>query len=75
MAAEKHTKLEPPKPKPKRSPAHCVWAVLIARIYEVLPLLCPMCDGQMRLIALITDGVQIKEMLDHIGADPEPPHK
>ena len=33
---------------PKRSPAHYLWAVLIARIYEVFPLLCPMCGGQMR---------------------------
>jgi hypothetical protein len=30
--------------------------VLIARIYEVFPLLCPMCGGQMRLIAFITEG-------------------
>ena len=29
---------EPPaKPKP-RSPSHCLWAALIARIYEVFPL-------------------------------------
>ena len=35
---------------PKRS-AHYLWAVLIARIYEVFPLLCPMCGAQMRLIA------------------------
>jgi hypothetical protein len=27
------------------SPAHYLWAVLIARIYEVFPLLCPMCGG------------------------------
>lgn len=33
---------------PQRSPAHYLWAVLIARIYEVFPLLCPMCGGQMR---------------------------
>ncbi len=28
------------KPKP-RSPAHYLWAALIARIYEVFPLICP----------------------------------
>jgi len=38
------------KPKP-RPPAHYLWAALTARIYEVFPLLCPMCGGQMRLIA------------------------
>ncbi len=36
---------------PKRSQAHYLWAVLIARIYEVFPLLCPNCGGQMRIIA------------------------
>jgi hypothetical protein len=48
--------------------------VLIARIYEVFPLLCPMCGGQMRLIAFITEGVQICKIRDHIGVDSEPPH-
>jgi hypothetical protein len=48
--------------------------VLIARIYEVFPLLCPMCGGQMRLIAFITEGTQIEKILDHIGVDSEPPH-
>ena len=59
---------------PKRSPAHYLWAVLIARIYEVFPLVCPMCGGQMHLIAFITEGAQIRRILDHIGVDPEPPH-
>ena len=67
----------PPTPEPaspKRSKAHYLWAVLIARIYEVFPLLCPLCGGQMRLIAFITEGVQIRKILDHIGVDSEPPH-
>ena len=59
---------------PKRSKSHYLWAVLIARIYEVFPLLCPMCGGQMRLIAFITEGTQIRKILDHIGVDSEPPH-
>lgn len=58
---------------PKRAPAHYLWAVLIARIYEVFPLLCPMCGGQMRIIAFITEGAQIRRILDHIGVDSEPP--
>ena len=45
-----------PELTPKRSPVHhYLWAVLIARIYEVFPLLCQMCGGQMRLIASITE--------------------
>lgn len=39
----------------KRAPAHYLWAVLIARIYEV-----SMCGGQMRLLAFITEGAQIE---------------
>ena len=58
---------------PKRSSAHYLWAVLIARIYEVFPLLCPLCGGQMRLIAFITHSADIRQILEHIGMEPEPP--
>jgi hypothetical protein len=66
----------PPTPEPvqpKRSPAHYLWAVLIARIYEVFPLLCPMCAGQMRIIAFITHSADIRRILDHIGVESQPP--
>jgi hypothetical protein len=62
-----------PEP-PKRAPAHYLWAVLIARIYEVFPLLCPICGGQMRIIAFITHSADIRRILDHIGVESEPPH-
>ncbi len=65
---------QPEPVPPKRSPAHYLWAVLIARTYEVFPLLCPMCSGQMRLIAFITEGSQIRKILNHIGVDSEPSH-
>jgi hypothetical protein len=48
--------------------------VLIARIYEVFPLLCPICGGQMRIIAFITQSADIRQILDHIGVDSELPH-
>lgn len=67
------THAEPREPVPSKRPAHYLWVVLIARIYEVFPLLCPMCGGPMRLIAFITEGVQIRRVLDHIGANSEPP--
>ena len=63
----------PESAPPKRSQAHYLWAVLIARIYEMFPLLCPKCGGQMRLIAFITEGTQIRKILDHIGVNSEPP--
>jgi hypothetical protein len=52
---------EPPaKPKP-RPPSHYLWAALIARIYEVFPLSCPHCGGQMRIIAFITISADIQQ--------------
>ncbi|MES9857445.1 MAG: transposase [Sedimenticola sp.] len=29
-----------------------IWAMLLARIYEINPLVCPRCGGEMRIIAL-----------------------
>ena len=46
---------------------------LCPQLFEI-PLLCPLCGGQMRLIAFITEGAQIRRILDHIGVDSEPPH-
>ena len=57
---------------PKR-PAHYLWAVLLARIYEVFPLLCPLCGGQMRIIAFITHSADIGHILEHIRAQTKPP--
>ena len=57
---------------PKRA-AHYLWAVLIARIYEVFPLVCPLCSGQMRIIAFITHSAEIRHILNHIGVESAPP--
>jgi hypothetical protein len=59
---------------PPKRPAHHLWSVLIARIYEVFPLVCPICSGQMRIIAFITHSADIRQILVHIGVDAEPPH-
>ena len=58
---------------PPKHAAHYLWAVLIARIYEVFPHLCPLCGGQMRIIAFITHSADIQQILEHIGTDSEPP--
>jgi hypothetical protein len=55
------------------APTHSLWAALIARIDEVLPLWCPVCGGQMRVIACITYSADIRQILAHIGAQTEPP--
>ena len=43
------------------------WARLIKKIYEVDPLICPKCGGQMRIIAFIEDYKVIKKILDYLG--------
>ena len=42
--------------------------------YEVFPLLCPLCGGQMRIIAVITHSADVRQILEHIGVEPEPAH-
>ena len=64
---------EPAQPVSPKRPAHYLWAVLIARIYEVFPLLCPICGGPMRVIAFITHSADIRHILEHIGVEAEPP--
>ena len=43
------------------------WARLIQKIYEVDPLLCPRCGGEMRIIAFIEDYKVVKKILDYLG--------
>ena len=43
------------------------WARLIQKIYEVDPLICPKCQGEMRIIAFIEDEAVIKKILKHLG--------
>ena len=58
---------------PHRAASHYLWAMLIARIYETLPLVCPLCQSPMRIIAFITDGCTVREILDHLGESSVPP--
>ena len=39
----------------------------LARLFESLPLTCPNCGADMRLIAFITDAAPIERTLTHIG--------
>ena len=45
------------------------WARLIKKIYEVDPLICPVCGGNMRIIAFIEDYKVVKKILDYLGVD------
>ena len=43
------------------------WARLIQKIYEVDPLVCPKCQGAMRVISSIEDPSVIQAILNHLG--------
>ncbi len=55
------------------SPARIRWAVLLTRIYEVLPLLCPACGGSMKVLAFITDPPVLSAILLHLDLPNKPP--
>jgi len=70
----------PPAPRPEptaelahRRAARYAWARLLARIYEVFPLVCSHCGGVMRIIAFITDGPTVRDILVHLGEPTAPP--
>ena len=57
----------PPSASPEvaEESIHCraaryAWALLLARIYEVFPLLCPKCGAEMRIIAFITEAPAVR---------------
>ncbi len=54
---------------PVRSRASQTWAMLIKRVYEVDPLACPRCGGQMKVVAFIEppQGEVIEKILRHCG--------
>ncbi len=54
--------------------ARSAWARLIKKVYEVDPLKCPHCGGEMRFLAGIEEAPVIERILYHIGVwVPSPP--
>ncbi len=54
------------------------WAEMIRKVYEVDPLLCPKCHGQMSIISFIEDHKVIDKIIDHLKLSfkserPQPP--
>jgi len=42
------------------------WAEMIRKVYEIDPLLCPRCGGQMCIIAFIEDPKTIDRIIGHL---------
>ncbi|MEO2167124.1 MAG: transposase, partial [bacterium] len=45
------------------------WAGLMRRAFRIDALACPRCGGRLRLLATITDPIQIRRLLDHLGLE------
>ena len=66
---------------PPRLPSK-TWRECIKKIWEVDVLVCPRCNGQMKVISFITEDFVIKQILKHLGLwqqkpsrSPPPPPK
>jgi hypothetical protein len=52
---------------------------MIRKVYEVNPLTCPRCQGEMRIIAFLTDYAVVDRIINHlkltfVADKPPPPH-
>jgi len=47
------------------------WSQLIKRVYEVDPLVCPSCGGEMKIIAFIVDHAVVDAILRHLARKPQ----
>ncbi|MFH1312476.1 MAG: hypothetical protein ABIJ00_04540 [Candidatus Eisenbacteria bacterium] len=66
-----------PSSAPITSPG---WRELIKRLYEVDPLICPICGSEMKVIAFITHYEVIDKIIHHLRLifrcqRPPPPHQ
>jgi hypothetical protein len=55
------------------------WAEMIRKVYEVNPLICPQCGGEMKVISFIEDHKVIDKIIAHLklaflAERPPPPH-
>ena len=57
----------------KRFSSAYLWAMLIARIYEICPLVCPQCGGELKIVAFLTETDPIQRILIHIDEPTTPP--
>ena len=62
-STEEHAPAEP-------THRHWAWAQLMQRAFEIDLLACPWCGGRLRLIAIVEDSRQIREVLAGLSAEP-----
>jgi hypothetical protein len=60
------------EPTTRRRCSHS-WARLLAKVFQVDPLVCRRCAGPLKVVAYITDSLAIRQILEHL--DLSPPEK
>jgi hypothetical protein len=65
------------KPKQRPGPGSLVslWAIMLAQVYEVLPIICPKCGAEMKPVAVIVDPDSLKRICQHQGQPPAIPKR
>jgi len=64
---------QPSSPSVPQSSCRSAWARLIAKVYEIDPLICTRCSSKMRILAVITDPGEVKKILRHLVKMGRPP--
>ena len=59
--------------RPRARPRATCGPLLLARIYEILPLRCALCGGEMRIIAFVIDARARHSILTPLGEPTSPP--
>jgi hypothetical protein len=62
-----------PEAEPIPEPFRPTWAQLLKSVFDLDMLVCPRCQGKMRLVASLTQSASIKTYLLAIGENPDPP--
>jgi len=52
--------------QPRKIPSP-TWRECIKKVWEIDPLACPKCGGEMKIISFITEAVIIRRILEHLG--------
>ena len=49
------------------------WARLMQKVYEIYPLVCPKCQSEMKIVAIIMNVDEIQKILNHLKRNKSPP--
>jgi len=77
MGLEAESKLQETSKKDKNTKAKKrasrAWAILMARIFEFLPLLCPRCSSPMKMVGFVVESESVRKVLVHLDLPTEAP--